>query len=293
MNVSPDLHDSICIGSLALGLQYRLHAKLLAFDLLFFHPEIKLVLLTDSPDFFRDLPNVIAMKHKSTGIRFCYHDKRFVFEKAFQLYSLCLFVDADSRLVDPIDFDELLDCDAFIVAPIAELLQKKIEREALHEKSGIRFNGAFKKARIFNALSEKMGVKFDELTFVQESIFLINKTKGDYQKFLNTWDCCAIYTTGRLLEFSEGSSIGLSAKVAGGKISSINKCPAWYFKDQYTDHRWKDERQALLSKNLMLLRAAISNDDWCPSRGYVRLAALGWAAFTFYLKNARRLLFSF
>lgn len=284
------LSESVCVGTLALGLQYRVHAKLLAFDLLLLHPDIMFIILTDEPDFFCDLHNVIPIKHRSTGIRFCYHDKRFVFEAAFQQFDSCLFVDADSRLVDTINFEELLSVDAFIVAPIVEPLVEKLELEVFVRKSRFNFNNPLRKRRIFEKLSKLMRVDISEVAFIQESIFLINKKKCNYGDFLSAWNYCALFTTARLFEFSEGSSIGLSAAYVGANISSLKKGPAWYFKDIYTDYKWKNDRQAYLSKNLILLRKAISNDRWPRERMIRPPISFIIAAVFFYVKNVRCLI---
>jgi hypothetical protein len=279
----------VCLGTLALGLQYRVHAKLLAFDLLSFHPEIKLIVLTDKPIFFSDCPNVMPIKHRSTGIRFCYHDKRFVFKAAFRRFDSCLFIDADSRLLDAINFEELLSPDAFIVAPVVESLASKLEVEIHNKRPSLSFNGPSRKRYIFNRISKTMGINLSEVSFIQESIFLINKNKCNYESFLLAWDYCAAFTTARLFEFSEGSSMGLSAAYVGANVASLKKCPPWYFKDIYTDYSWKSEEQAQRSRDLILLRQAISNDHWANNGIFIRAISFIFSAVIFYTRNAKHL----
>ncbi len=273
-------------GTLALGGQYRNLAMLLAYDLYSFHSDIKFYVLTDMPEIFSDFPNVIAIKHQSSGVRSCYHDKRHVVSAVLRYEDVCLFLDADSRLIDEINFDEFIRDDTFLVAPWAVNLYKKLELELLDAKNNNLLKGFKRRKNIFLNIGKHLDIDISDTLFIKEAIFSINKHNGDYATFIKTWDFCAKYTTTRLLEASEGSSIGISAKASKCKVYSLARNPDWYFNDYYINH-WKTNDQKNKHAKMAVLRNSIGKEPQKSIRAYLKIASYCWRYFKFTLKNLR------
>ena len=60
------------------------------------------MVLTDKPQAFADHANILAFKHRQQSVG-CYHDKRFVIAKGLSLFDSCIFIDADMRILAPIE----------------------------------------------------------------------------------------------------------------------------------------------------------------------------------------------
>ncbi|WP_412535854.1 hypothetical protein [Marinobacter sp. MIT932201] len=277
-------------GTLALGLEYRVLARLLAYDLGVYHPDLVFYVLTDDPESFEGFSNVRAIKHEFSGVRACYHDKRHVVSEIFKDdVDICVFLDADSRLVYPIDFSDLIKDGFFLVATWAKNLSEKHGFKISEWDGRWSFNNPKKEQALFDRLTMKFGIRTSEVDFVKESLFAINKNHGDYELFLKAWDYCATYSTIRLFEFSEGSSIGISAKVAGGRVYSMSKTPVWYFKDIYTNVALKTEAQRNINLLMTKLRHGIGKDCRSKSNVLVMSALFVWRYIKVYVKNKRHL----
>lgn len=245
-------YDGVAIGTLALGDQFVTHAILLANDLHTYHPNNKFFVLTDKPEVFVGFNNVVVLPHKFSGVRRCYHDKRFVIEKMLQQADSCLFLDADSRLLGKIDFSEFLAEDTFITCLHSKNLQEKMHLAV--EMTGKRVG---RRLKILTDLAKLLGVDFSKITFVQEPFLVFQSRYGDVSRFFAVWDFCAAYTAMRFFEFSEGSSIGMSVEMIGAKISTLGKNPHWLFKDNLTNYKHKSADEIVMSERLSIVRCAI------------------------------------
>jgi hypothetical protein len=92
------MNQDFCFSILALKPKYQLLAKGFAEDLEKHCPEMPIVVGTDNPDVFRACRNVSAFKLEKRGILHCYHDKRFVMEKALEKFQVVIQIDADTRI---------------------------------------------------------------------------------------------------------------------------------------------------------------------------------------------------
>lgn len=275
--------ENICFGTLAYGLQFRIHAKILAQDFLLWHPGTRFFVVTDHPEYFQSLPNVIAVKYKPSGIRSCYHDKRQVLKEALNHYAICIYLDADCRIVEPIPFDDLIHDQVFFTAIYGENLETKLSIEIRKGDKAGRFNGPHRRKRILSAAAAGEGVNFNQVTFINETFFVVNSQHGDAQEFLTSWDFCARYTTARLFEFGEGASIGIALEKANEKHFLLNKCPSWLFKDGFSDIKTKTESQLERFCRLVALRRAIEADDWPRENRLNRLVSTLFRAIRFYV----------
>lgn len=252
--------QSVGIGTLALGEQYRILARLLAGDLLIYNPELTLYILTDRPDVFSDFTNVVTRKHSFGGINSCYHDKKDVVRCVLEQHDACLFLDADCRLVNKIDIAELLLHKSFVVGFSVENQEKKLNYEIEHVAHSRGLNSPHRRNLLLRQLATTIGVNFSQVSFITESFFLINKKYGDHLVFLQLWDQAAKYLTLRLFEFSEGSSIGICTAAINSTASRLDKVPAWYFKDLYTNMNGKPAAEIQQHTAMKLLRWSIAQE---------------------------------
>lgn len=283
-------HKSICFGTLAYGFQFRLHAKILAQDLLAWHPEVEFIVLTDHPEYFCALPNVRATKYIPSGIRHCYHDKRQVIREAIKLHRGCVFLDADCRIPEPINYEELFHESVFFTAAYGENLHQKLLGEIEREGRGYKSNGPMRRKKLLKNIASHENIDFDNITFVNETFFVVDSDFGDVHGFLDAWDYCAAYTTARLFEFGEGASIGIALEKIHVKPHLFQCCPSWLFKDGYRDTKTKTSEQLVVFQRLLSLRRAIECDAWPRKSKVIKIIKVFGAALRFYfnyLKNSR------
>ena len=283
-------HKSVCFATLAYGIQFRLHAKILAQDLLTWHPGAEFIVVTDCPEYFHAFPNVRAIKYIPSGIRHCYHDKRQVIREAINLHNACVYLDADCRIPAPINYKELFQEGVFFTAIYGENLQQKLSGEI---ESGVgvhKPSGPVRRKKILSNIALHENIDFDNITFINETCFVVNSEFGDVHAFLNTWDYCAVYTTFRLFEFGEGASIGIALEKIGAKPHLFQRCPPWLFKDGYRDTKTKTAEQLVVFQRLLALRRAIECDAWPRKSKIAKMIEVVGAALRFYfkyLKNSR------
>jgi hypothetical protein len=98
--------NSYCFCGLALGKKYRLCAMDVGRDLQRYHPGVEYLILTDDPSDFRDLSNVIAIKHIQDSIMFPYNDRRFAIEKALERYDMTIQIDTEYSLFKAVYFHQ-------------------------------------------------------------------------------------------------------------------------------------------------------------------------------------------
>ncbi len=248
----------IAFGTLALGKEYRILSMFLASDLLLFHPERKLYILTDAPKTFALFPNVVPIKHAFSGVRRCFHDKRFVIEKVLDKHAICVFLDADCRITAQIDFMEIIKDDTFILSVMMENLEQKIEKKIKKSNSKIVLNTPKKINQMFSKLSQEMNVQFSEINHISEGFVVFQKHVGNKDKFLKFWNYLSVHLSIRLYESGEGSSIGLSALAANCPMKQLNYIPSWLFNDEYTYFKAKSEDQEILEKQMASMRKSIN-----------------------------------
>jgi len=250
---------SIGFGTLALGDQYQVLAKLLGLDLARYHPDIKFFVLTDKPNAFDGCNNIVAIYHSFGGVRGCYHDKRKVVGHVLQHCESCIFLDADCRILGPINFSPLYDANSLIVSIFSESLISKLNTEIKNKPSSFGINNPARRLRLYCALAKIFCVDLHGARFVQESCFFINGKCESANRFLNNWEKSFRWLTLRLMEFGEGSAIGLSALAAGGEVKSLEYTPDWFFKDLYTNHSWRSANQINRYNELVDLRLLINS----------------------------------
>lgn len=192
----------VCFGTLALGDNYRMLASLLAKDLEKYAPTIPLVVLTEKPNYFSEQTNVIPFKHSQQSLG-CYHDKRFVLEKGLSLFESCIFIDADMRVLEPINLEQ-----EWKPGITAHTVWKNFYKHNKNEDE----------IKLLKRMGHKVGLDLEDISFVHECFFVLNKDNGKEQIFLEYWEKMALFFELNNFCRGEGHTIGLAAAMAGIEI---------------------------------------------------------------------------
>jgi hypothetical protein len=104
MNAEIENHKKYYFCTLALGVNYCNLVKQLAHDLEQFSPGSTLLVLTDHPSIFENVCNVEVVYHRKRSVT-GYNDKLCAVKKALDSVDTCIFLDADLKLLGPIQFD--------------------------------------------------------------------------------------------------------------------------------------------------------------------------------------------
>lgn len=217
--------QNLCFGTLAVGQRYRTHAKILAQDIQKYAPTIPFVVLTDQPEDFSNDPNVIVFKHQLQSVK-GFHDKRFVFEKAFEQFESCLFLDSDMRILEP----------------VPEHLEWLPGLTARHGCSILRHN-AEKKIRkalpVIKKAAQVLAINLDNTIWFHEFMFVVKKQDGVEQTFLNYWKTIAYFFEIHGIYDGSGNVMGLAAAKAGLTTQFDREDKFLFFKDNVEKERMK------------------------------------------------------
>ncbi|MCA1990918.1 MAG: hypothetical protein LDL41_02565 [Coleofasciculus sp. S288] len=195
-----------CFCTLALGNKYRLLAKELARDLEQYSPGTVLVVGTDSPKDFKACNNVLAFKLKQAGILHCYHDKRFVIDKALSRFRVAIQIDADTRIVDNVP--DPIEWLPGITAGHLENLVEHVETYTPERLESLK------------EIALKLNIPLEKTTYVGESLFFVSRDGGKEKEFIKHWDTIARYLELKGIHSGEGNAIGMAAAKAGLKIGN-------------------------------------------------------------------------
>jgi hypothetical protein len=216
MNCSTE--REICFGTLALGANYRKLACQLAKDIQKYSPNIPLVVLTDKPQSFKDLSNVLAYKHHQQSIG-CYHDKRCVLTKALEMFTTCIFIDADMRIYGPLP-DNLTWPPGISAHTIWHNITK-------HNKNETQI-------ALLRRMADKLTLDLTDVSFVHECLFVVSKDGGKEQEFLKIWAEISPFFELNGYYAGEGSTIGLAAKKANLETRQDDRLREFpLFKDKF------------------------------------------------------------
>lgn len=217
--------QKLCFSTLALGKNYRALALQLAKDLSQFAPNIPFLILTDKPQDFEQISNVLAFPHQQKSIG-CYHDKLFVIEKGLSLFDSCIFMDADMRILAPITND--LHWQPGITAKIAW-------------HNIIKHNKNQREIKLLTRLAQKFNLSLENITFVHECLFVVTKDAGKEIDFIETWKRMADYCELNKYYRGEGHSIGLAAAKSGLEVRKDSMDSISFFKDKLESNQAKSQ----------------------------------------------------
>ncbi|BAZ48137.1 hypothetical protein NIES4103_07420 [Nostoc sp. NIES-4103] len=197
---------NFCFCTLALGKKYRLLAQQLAKDLEKNAPGTFLVIYTDEPKDFSKQSNTIAEKYRQIGILFCYHDKRFVLEKALSEFPVAIQIDADTRILKNVPD----------VIPFAGIVGRQ-ENLVEHVK---KYNPERLKA--VKKVASKLNLPLENAPYVGESLYFVGRDNGKEKEFIKYWGMIGRYLELQGIHSGDGIAIGLAAAKVGWTINSEN-----------------------------------------------------------------------
>ncbi|QSJ19835.1 hypothetical protein JYQ62_14680 [Nostoc sp. UHCC 0702] len=195
-----------CFCTLALGKKYRLLAQQLAKDLEKNAPGTFLVVYTDEPKDFSQQSNTIAEKYRQKGILFCYHDKRFVLEKALSEFPVAILIDADTRILKNVPD----------VVPFAGIVGRQ-ENLVEHVK---KYNP--ERLTAIKKVSTKLNIPLETAPYVGESLCFVGRDNGKEKEFIKYWGMIGRYLELQRIHSGDGIAIGLAAAKVGWTIKSDN-----------------------------------------------------------------------
>ena len=208
--------DQWCFCTLALGEVYCRLARQVAADLASYGPGLPFVVLTDNPLRFCDLPNVQPIYHRQRSV-LGYNDKLSVIKRAIDQYRTAVFIDADARILGPID----LSLEIFRPGLSAFLLRPWAYMQDTYDTSPHAPQWQQKDLRMLARLRDEFDLCDNgrDVPSVVESLFAV--TAGDTRDagaFLRKWNYLAEFCEGSKFFLHEGFSIGLAARLAGFPI---------------------------------------------------------------------------
>lgn len=205
-----------CFCTLALGKNYRALALVLAKDIEKYSPGTTFLILTDRPDDFKNIPNVLAFKHQPESIKF-YHDKRFVIEKAISLFRTCIFLDADMRILEPVPSN--LEWLPGITARTGSNIIQHNQRKN-------------KDLQLIKKVANKLGLELEKVKFVHEFLFIVTRDRGNELEFFKQWETIGRYFELHGIYAGEGNAIGLAAAKADFPVRFDSVDRFSFFKDR-------------------------------------------------------------
>ncbi|MEQ9371896.1 MAG: hypothetical protein RIG63_23110 [Coleofasciculus chthonoplastes F3-SA18-01] len=196
-------NNNFCFCTLALGKKYRLLAKQLSQDLEKHSPGTFLVVGTEKPNFFQSSANVYAFPFKQKGILHCYHDKRFVLEKALSQYPTAIAIDADTRIIDKVPthiewMPGFTGCSRNIIEHVQRRNPERLPT--------------------LEILANKLNLSLDNVSWVGESLMIVSKDNGKETDFFQQWGKIGDYLELQGIHAGSGNAIGLAAAKIGWTV---------------------------------------------------------------------------
>lgn len=196
-------NKSFCFCTLALGEKYRFLAKQLSQDLEEYSPGTSLVVGTEQPKFFESIPNVYAFQFQQKGILHCYHDKRFVLEKALSQYPTAIAIDADTRIIEKVPTHiEWMPGFTGCSRNILEHVQRRNPE----------------RLPTIETLANKLNLSLENVSWVGESLMIVSKDNGKETEFFQQWGKIGDYLELNGIHAGSGNAIGLAAAKIGWTI---------------------------------------------------------------------------
>lgn len=229
---------------------------MLAEDLQKYAPGISLVILTDRPRDFEQLPNVSAFAHRLQSVK-GYHDKRFVLEKALKEFESCVFVDADIR----------------ILGPIPKLLPFSPGLVARYGCGIIKHNFTDKARAAFSPIqttAKALSLNLETVFWFHEFMFLFSKQQGRETAFFNHWQTIAREFEINGVYEGEGNVMGLAAAASGLNINFHRQDFFPCFKDNIQKEKIKNGQA---NPQAMAREFRIHREIEYPERSLVQKAA--------------------
>ena len=194
--------STICYVTLAIGPEYRRHARRLLADIQHVSPGIPLVVLTDTPRAFGD---AIAVQHRpqSVGI---YHDKLDCLAACRELgFETWIFLDADCRLLG--DVTTARPWHRGITVKNAVPLDRHLDdRDRL---SASAFNQ--RRRKLLEEIAATYDLGLDRALMLNESVLIAHALGERFDDFAREWRAVRDFLELHAINSGEGAAIGLAA----------------------------------------------------------------------------------
>lgn len=211
----PTEQNNFCFCTFAGGDVYRALAKNLASDLKKFSPGTPLVLFTDRAQDFAEFDNVIAVQHRRQGVKF-YHERRFAIAKALSMFESCIYLDADVRICAPVPSN--LSWKPGITARSCAAMMKHIQ-ERMYQGDAPRPEWV-KNFKLYQTMAHKLGldITLNEMTWVNEFLFVVTRDSGRELEWLDLWGKLAQYAEVQGMHKHPAYAMGIAAAKVGFPI---------------------------------------------------------------------------
>jgi|688.fasta_scaffold48303_4 hypothetical protein len=203
------MNNNYCFSILALLPKYQFLAKRFAKTLETYSPETTVIIGTDNPSAFQDFSNVLAFKFQKKGVLHCYHDKRFVIEKALTKFKTVIQIDADTNIINHLPTS---------INPSFGLAVTHIENLVSHTQ---KYNP--ERLVYLHKLADKLELDLNTISYIGESLFAVSADQNQVSEFIRQWGFIARYLELHRIHAGEGNAIGLAA--AKAKLEIIK--PPW------------------------------------------------------------------
>lgn len=210
--------ENTCFCTLALREKYRNLTKQLANELATYAPGYRLVVGTDVPQDFQNLPNIDAFKYTQKSILHCYNDRAFILLEALKKFPTVIMIDADTTIKEKIP--DNLDFPPGITG-YSENLREHIQKARPHSLIH------------FESIAKKMDLSLEDCRWLGESLYAVTRDKGKEEIFIEWCAKVAKYVELRGIYNGQGNGMGLAAKKAGLEIRSND---SWQTLFQITQH---------------------------------------------------------
>lgn len=205
-------NQDFCFCTFAANKVYRNLAKELASDLGKYSPGTTFIIFTDNPSEFSNYSNVLVFKHKRQGVLY-YHERRFAIAKALSMFNSCIYLDADVRICAPVPED--MQWLPGITARSSTTMIKHIQ--GLLKKTDPPRPSIIKLFEFIKKMGQKLDldVESDQVTFINEFLFVVTKDAGKEVEFLKQWEKLALYAEVNGYHKHPAYAMGLAAAKVG------------------------------------------------------------------------------
>lgn len=203
-----------CFCTLALGEKYRRLVKQLAQDIQQYSPGTSLVVYTDLPEDLRDQNNILAYPHQSQGVLYCFHDRRFVIEKALSLFRVAIHIDADTTIIEEVPE---IDWQPGITSGEGKFQNIIGHLDAKEKYLGEKIP---KEREAFHKIASKLGISLENTFWIQEALYIVARDEGREKEFIKQWGRIGRYLELRQIHRGDGNAIGLAAAKVGWTVNT-------------------------------------------------------------------------
>lgn len=272
-NDTPRGQLSYCFATMAVGREYRALAELLLSDISTYCPGVPTYVLTDDRSAYSANHAVTTVPFQNTGYWFVYYGKIQAIREAMSHHDVCIFLDADCRLLGPPPLGDLLQFAPGAYGAYVQTVPVKVAGDhsmflARGGKERWLRNSPYRQLRVYTKLANAVGVDFDTCSFLHESCLVVVGRETATQ-LVDSWELLGRSASSRLLEWGEGYTLGIALRLLGLRAGAVPNLSDWLFKDILLP---RDERANPLFSGLLRQRALLGRS--APPSGLTKVQRL-------------------